>query len=456
MTTTSMPAVAVDEQDPHQPDRAPLPPQDLEAEQSVLGACLLSATAISDVVGIVRSEDFYRPAHQAIYAHVLRLYGHGEPVDAVTMRAALEEAGELARCGDGPYLHTLIAMVPTAANADYYAEIVADRALRRRIIETTTSTTQEGYQGQGDAVGLLDRAQAHLSEVGRAQGEDFHFVQQLAAPFMDGLERIQSGDGPPGVPTGFADLDAVTHGLHPGQLVVIGARPGVGKSSLALDLCRSAAIRHQMGAGIFSLEMGRDEIMMRLLSAESRTRLSAMRGGTLTDEDWARLARRTGEVQDAPLAISDSPNLTMMEIRAQARRLKQRHDIKLLVVDYLQLMTTGKRVESRQQEVAEFSRQLKLLAKELEVPVVALSQLNRGPEQRADRVPQLSDLRESGAVEQDSDVVILLHRPDAFERDDPRMGEADLILAKHRAGPQTTVTVAHQLHYSRFVDMAQE
>jgi replicative DNA helicase len=257
-----------------------------------------------------------------------------------------------------------------------------------------------------------------------------------------------------GVPTGFADLDALTNGLHAGQMVVIAARPAIGKSTLALDLARAAAVKHRMAAVLFSLEMSRNEITMRLLSAEARVPLHAMRTGQMGEEDWTRLARRMSEVVDAPLFIDDSPNMSMVEIRAKCRRLKQRHDLRMVIVDYLQLMSSPRRVENRQQEVSDMSRSLKLLAKEIDVPVVAISQLNRGPEQRNDKRPLLSDLRESGSIEQDSDVVILLHREDAYERESPRAGEADLIVAKHRNGPTTTVTVAFQGHYSRFVDMA--
>jgi replicative DNA helicase len=272
---------------------------------------------------------------------------------------------------------------------------------------------------------------------------------------LDEIEAIGSRGGVlTGVPTGFADLDALTNGLHPGQMVVIAARPAVGKSTLALDFARAAAIKNNMATVLFSLEMGRNEITMRLLSAEARVPLSTMRTGQMNDDDWARLARRMSEVADAPLFIDDSPNMTMMEIRAKCRRLKQRNDLKFVIIDYLQLMSSPKRVENRQQEVSDLSRSLKLLAKELDVPVVALSQLNRGPEQRTDKKPLLSDLRESGSIEQDSDVVILLHREDLYERESPRAGEADLIVAKHRNGPTMTVTVAFQGHYSRFMDMA--
>nr|WP_253777487.1 replicative DNA helicase [Goodfellowiella coeruleoviolacea] len=435
------------------------PPQDLAAEQSVLGGMLLSKDAIADVVETLTPTDFYRPAHQAVYDCILDLYGRGEPADPITVSAELERRGELLRVGGAPYLHTLIATVPTAANAGYYAEIVAEKAVLRRLVEAGTRIVQLGYNGaEGAEIDeVVDRAQAAIYEVTeRRTSEDYVSLEELLQPTMDEIDAIASRGGSAlGIPTGFADLDELTNGLHAGQMIIVAARPGVGKSTLGLDFARSCSIRHGMTSVIFSLEMSRTEIVMRMLSAEARIRLQDMRGGRMSDDDWTRLARRMSEISEAPLFIDDSPNMTMMEIRAKARRLKQRNDLKLVVLDYMQLMSSGKRVESRQQEVSEFSRNLKLLAKELEVPVVAISQLNRGPEQRTDKRPQLSDLRESGSLEQDADMVILINRPDAWERDDPRAGEADLILAKHRAGPTATITVAHQLHYSRFADLAQ-
>ncbi|MEJ2886868.1 replicative DNA helicase [Actinomycetospora sp. OC33-EN06] len=837
------------------------PPQDLPAEQSVLGAILLSKDAIADVVEMLKPDDFYRPAHQTVYECVLDLYGRGEPADPVTVSAELEKRGELLRIGGAPYLHTLIATVPTAANAGYYAEIVADRAILRRLVEAGTRIVQLGYHGAegSDTDDIVDRAQAAVYEVtDRRVTEDYVALEDVLQPTMDEIDAIASRGGVSfGVPTGFTDLDDVTNGLHAGQMIIVAARPGIGKalaldtplatpegwttmgevavgdllidatgrptrvvaatevmddrpcyevefsdgtvlvadeahqwltdtrasrrsasvtaqvrttaeiastlrcatadrrvnhsvraaqplelperdllvppyalgvwlgdgtsasasftsadpeiaahveaegleapalgapmryglrlpadptpsvrscavcgteflpatsevrtcgrscggkarflsapvppprcpdcggpscglvrcqacrdrhgtvqarlrtlgvlgdkhiptqylrgseaqrrsllaglldtdgtvlptgvvqfavtsarlasdfaelvaslglrcstvtkkvngrtdesstaylvtfsttqtvfrlerkrlahkerqgatdatrtglryivdvrpvpsvavrcvevdnadhlylagrsmvpthnSTLGMDFARSASVKHGLTSAFFSLEMSRTEIVMRLLSAEAKIRLADMRAGTMTDDDWTRLARRMSEISEAPLFIDDSPNMTIMEIRAKARRLKQRHDLKLIILDYMQLMTSGKKVESRQQEVSEFSRQLKLLAKELEVPLVAISQLNRGPEQRTDKKPMLSDLRESGSLEQDADMVMLISRPDAFERDDPRAGEADLILAKHRNGPTATITVAHQLHYSRFSDIA--
>jgi len=432
------------------------PPHDVAAEQCVLGGMMLSKDAISDVIETIRPTDHYRPAHQLIHEAILDMYGRGEPVDAVTVADELAKRGQIGKVGERPYLHTLISMVPTAANAGYYARIVRERAILRRLVEAGTRIVQLGYTGEADADELVDRAQAEVYAVtDRRTSEDYHSLSEIMPGALDEIEAIGSRGGVlTGVPTGFSDLDALTNGLHPGQMIVIAARPAVGKSTLALDFARAAAIRHSMSTVIFSLEMGRNEITMRLLSAEARVPMHTMRTGQMNDDDWARLARRMSEVADAPLYIDDSPNMSLMEIRAKCRRLKQRHDLKFVIIDYLQLMSSPKRVESRQQEVSEMSRSLKLLAKELEVPLVALSQLNRGPEQRTDKKPLLSDLRESGSIEQDSDVVILLHREDAYEKESPRAGEADLIVAKHRNGPTATVTVAFQGHYSRFVDMA--
>ncbi|HET7385145.1 MAG TPA: replicative DNA helicase [Nocardioidaceae bacterium] len=573
------------------------PPQDNDAEVSVLGSMLLSKDAIADVIEAVRGGDFYRPVHETIFDAIVDLYGRGEPVDPVTTAAELQRRGELGRVGGPPYLHTLSASVPIAANAGYYAEIVREKAILRRLVDAGTKIAQLGYSGEGQVDDVVDRAQAEVYGVTeRRASEDYAPLKDIMEATLDEIEAINNRDGQMvGVPTGFADLDELTNGLHPGQMVIVAARPAMGKalaldtalptptgwttmgeasvgdellgaegcptrvvaatevmhgrpcyemefsdgsvivadaqhqwltstlvgpvdstgvrtteqiadsldathliampdggfvkvsearrigsvpvrcvevdasdhlylagpsgipthnSTLGLDICRAASIHHDMTSVIFSLEMTRSEITMRLLSAEAKVPLNHMRNGNMNDDDWSRLARKMAEVSGAPLFIDDSPNMTMMEIRAKARRLKQRHDLRLIVIDYMQLMTSGKKVESRQVEVSEFSRQIKLLAKELDVPIVALAQLNRGPEQRSDKRPMLSDLRESGSLEQDSDMVILLHRDDAYERESTRPGEADLIVAKHRNGPTRDVVVAFQGHYSRFVDMA--
>ncbi|MFT8394655.1 replicative DNA helicase [Propionibacterium sp.] len=431
------------------------PPQDVEAEQSVLGAMLMSKDAIADVVEELRGGDFYRPAHEAIYDAVLDLYGRGEPADAVTVAVELDKRGDLNRIGGRVYLVDLMSSVSIAANASYYAQIVHDKAVLRRLVDASMKIAQLGYQGAGDVPDIVDAAQQAIYEVNESKtSEDYKPLKQLLEPTIDEMEAIESHSGiMSGVPTGFADLDELTNGLHAGQMVIIAARPAVGKSTLALDFARAAAVRNHLTTAYFSLEMSQSELVMRLLSAEAGVALNHIRNGKMSEDDWQQIVRRTGMVEEAPLFIDDSPNLTMMEIRAKARRLKQRNDLRLVIIDYLQLMTSGRKVESRQIEVSEFSRQIKLLAKELQIPVVALCQLNRGPEQRNDKKPMLSDLRESGSLEQDADVVILLHREDVYDRDSPRAGEADFIVAKHRNGPTATITTAFQGHYSRFVDM---
>jgi replicative DNA helicase len=380
------------------------PPQDVAAEQGVLGGMLLSKDAIADVVEILKSPDFYRPVHATIFEVILDLYGRSEPADALTVAASLADSGDLQRIGGVPYLHTLIESVPTAANASYYARIVSDRAILRRVVEAGTKIVQLGYgvggNGGRDVDDIVDLAQQAIYDVTEKRvSEDFAALGDMLQPTLDEIEAVGASGGiMSGVPTGFSDLDRLLNGLHPGQLIIVAGRPGLGKSTASMDFARNAAIRHNCASAIFSLEMSKIEMVMRLLSAEARVPLHVLRSGQLTDDDWSKLARRMGEISEAPIFVDDTPSMNLMEIRAKARRLKQRHNLKLLVVDYLQLMTSPKRTESRQQEVAELSRGLKLLAKEIECPVIAVSQLNRGPEQRTDKRPQLSDLRESGCL----------------------------------------------------------
>ena len=430
------------------------PPQDLAAEQSVLGAMLMSKDAIANVGEVLKGRDFYRPSHELIFDAIIDLYGRGEPADPITVADELGKRGEIARVGGHVYLADLLASISIAANASYYAEIVHNKAVLRRLVEASIKVAQLGYQGQGDVADIVDAAQQAVYEVADGKSsEDYQPLSELIEPTIDEIEAIEGRKGVmSGVPTGFADLDELTNGLHAGQMIIIAARPAVGKSTLALDFARAAAIKSKLATVFFSLEMSRTEIVMRLLSAEAQVFLGSIRGGKMNDEDWRRVVNKTPMISESPLFIDDSPNLTMMEIRAKARRLKQRHDLKMVIIDYMQLMSSGKKVESRQLEVSEFSRQIKLLAKELELPVIALSQLNRGPEQRSDKKPMLSDLRESGSLEQDADMVVLLHREDVYDKDN-RPGEADLIVAKHRNGPTGTITTAFQGHYSRFVDM---
>ncbi|MFM1784145.1 MAG: replicative helicase [Actinomycetota bacterium] len=430
-------------------------PHNLEAEQSTLGGMLLSQEAVADVFEFITGADFYAPKHELIFNAILSLFGKGEPTDVIAVTDELNKQGNLLRAGGADYLHSLTSYVPTAANASYYAKIVADKAILRRLIEAGTRIAQSGYENQGEVEDLVNQAQAEVYRVvSQTSREDYIGLSDSLDSAIAEIEGAQKRGGElTGIPTGFNELDSYTHGLHPGQLVIIAARPAVGKSTFALDIARNAAVKHNQATIFFSLEMGRSEIAMRMLSAESSIYLQSMRKGTVSEADWAKIAAVKGRINDAPLYIDDSPNMSLVEIRAKCRRLAQQVDLKLVVIDYIQLMSSGKKVESRQQEVSEFSRALKLLAKELGIPVVALSQLNRNTEQSKDKRPELSHLRESGSLEQDADVVVLLHREGIYEKDHPRAGEADLILAKQRNGPTGTVVVAFHGQYSRFVNM---
>jgi replicative DNA helicase len=430
-------------------------PNDLNAEMATLGGMLLSQEAVAEVFEEVKAHDFYAPKHEFIFNAVLSLFGKGEPTDVIAVTDELNKTGNLLKAGGADYLHSLASYVPTAASAGYYASIVSEKAVLRRLIEAGTRIAQSGYESQGEVVELVNDAQSEIFKVASASaGEDFVALSYSIEDAIKEMESAQNRGGElTGIATGFTELDQLTHGLHPGQLVILAARPAMGKSTLALDIARNAALNKGNSTIFFSLEMGRAEIAMRLLSAESAISLQSMRKGMLAEKDWSKIAATRGKINDAPLYIDDSPNMTLVEIRAKCRRLAQQTDLKMVVIDYLQLLTSGKKVESRQQEVSEFSRALKLLAKELGVPVIAISQLNRQTEQSKDKKPELSHLRESGSLEQDADVVVLLHREGVFEKDHPRAGEADLILAKQRNGPTGTVVVAFQGQYSRFMNM---
>ncbi len=436
------------------------PPQDIAAEQSALGGMLLSEQAISVVMEIVQEADFYRPAHQIIYATMMELYGNGQPVDPVTVAAELTRSGQLMRVGGAPYLHTLISAVPTAANAGFYAEIVAEKATLRRLVEAGTRIVQLGYGADtglaGDVSGIADavnRAYAEVEAVPHRIGADTPVpLLDLVEPAVSDIEAMASGQAPPvRVPTGILELDRLLGGgLAPGTVTIIAARPAHGKSILAGQILRNAAVKHQLLSLLFSLEMSKMEIVLRLLSSQARIDHTALLAGRLEDDQWVNLARAAGELADAPMLISDTAGLTPMQAMTIGRRIKP----KVLALDYLQLQTSGKRAESRQVEVSDFSRAWKVIAMELHIPVIVLSQLNRGPEQRQDKKPALSDLRESGSLEQDADNVILIHQPSLYNPDD-RPGEADLILAKHRGGQTGTATTLFQGHLCRFVDMTQ-
>lgn len=433
-------------------------PSDMDAEASVLGGMMLAQFAITEVIEILdKAEHFYRPAHQIIFTAITALFAKGEPVDPITVSNYLLEQGALERAGGASGVHGLVNQTPTAANAQYYAEIVREKSILRALVRAGTTITQIGYAG-GDANESADAAAAELNSVVQVRDDpDSALIGDDLDVMVDELVDQEKNGKAMGVPTGFTDLDALTNGLHPGQMIIVAARPAMGKSTFAVDILRACSIQHGRPAVMFSLEMSRREVQQRVMSAEARIGLHHIRGGHMTDSDWTRFAQRTPDITAAPLTIDATSNQTIMQIKSRCRKLKQRDGLDLVVIDYLQLLTSGssRRQENRQQEVSDMSRNVKLMAKELEVPVIVLCQLNRGPEQRNDKRPMVSDLRESGSLEQDADLVILLHREDAYDRESSRAGEVDLIVGKHRNGPTANITVAAQLHYSRFVDMAQ-
>ncbi len=433
------------------------PPQDTDAERAVLGAMLMSRDAIGDVVGILNGADYYRPAHEEIHNTIADLFSAGEPVDQITVSAAMTTKGTIGRVGGALYLHALVSDTPLVQSAAYWAQIVQDKAVLRRVAIAGQQTVQWAYAEDAEPDAVHDRAEAALeAAAARDRAADYTLLSPVMDETLDHMEMLANRDTDTahGVPTGFIDLDALTQGLQPGQVIIVAGRPAMGKSTLGVDFMRSASIHHGIPSVIFSLEMNRQEISMRILAAEAKVPLANIRSGAMSEFDWGRVAGAMPRIAGAPLFLDDSANLTMLQIRAKARKLHHEHGLGLVVIDYLQLMSSGQRVESRQLEVSEFSRQIKLLAKELNVPVVALSQLNRGVEQRQSKRPALSDLRESGAIEQDADIVVLVHRDDMYEQESSRPGECDLIVAKHRNGATRDIVVAAQLHYSRFVDLA--
>jgi replicative DNA helicase len=446
--------------DPEPADQPPAPsePQNILAEQCALGAMLHSPEAIAEVSAILRPDgsDFYPERHRKIYRAILHAYNEGSHPDAVTIAGDLIRSGDIDRVGGITYLHDLVQIVPTVANARRYAEEVLDAALKYRAYRLAVSTAEDALHGRGTGRDVVARLESAVTGLAPAEDrEEFRTAAEAWEEAVAEVESIANHAGKSwGAPTGLVDLDDLTNGLHGGQMAIIAARPAVGKSTLGLGIAQHAA-KHGVPSVFFSLEMKRTEIMQRLISAEGRVMLHHMRSGNMTEDDWDRIAAVMPKVTAMPLWLDTTPQITMTEIRAKCRRLKQRENLGLVVVDYLQLMSGGRTDGNRQQEVSEFSRSMKLLAKELDVPVVVLSQLNRGPEARTDKQPMMSDLRESGSLEQDADLIMLLHRPDLYDKESPRAGEADIIVAKHRNGPTATISVSFQGHYSRFVDMAQ-
>jgi len=434
------------------PDR--VPPHNLEAEESVLGAMMLSAEAIADVVEVVRPEDFYKSANGKIFDTLRAVYARGDPVDAITAVEELRRRDLLEDVGGHLYIHELVEQVPTPAAAGNYARIVAQDALMRRLIQAAADIMAMGYSAPEDPERVADQAEQRIFEVARHDEKDqVASLRQLVDQAMTDLEHIQNRESAfAGLPTGFRDVDELLSGLQSGNLIMLAARPGVGKSSLATNVARNVAVESRVPVAMFSLEMSRWEIGMRLLCAEAGVAWDRIRGRRVGADDWSRIVQAAEVLHDAPLSIVDSGNVTIVDIRAKARRLSARKQgLGLIIVDYLQLMSHHRRVDNRQQEIAEISRSLKLLAKELAIPVLAVSQLNRDPERRQDKRPQLSDLRESGSLEQDADVVMFIHRDDSSP---DSKGLAELIVAKHRNGPTDSLRLTFLPHLTQFRNFA--
>lgn len=416
-----------------------LPPQNIEAEQSVLGSMLIEREAIVRVVEFLDEDAFYRDVHRKIFEAMLYLFEHSEAVDIVTVTEELRRRGHLDEAGGIAYLTSLANQVPTAANVEYYARIVEAKGALRRLIQASGEVARQAFEGQDDLEEILDRAENLIFAVAqRRRLRGYVPLRQVLVETYERLEHLYANQGQiTGVPTGFRDLDRITSGLHPSDLLILAARPAQGKTALCLNIACNAAVRKKIGVGIFSLEMSREQVAMRMLCAEAKVDGHRLRNGTLTDDEWSRLTRVLARLSEAPILIDDTPNITLMEIRAKARRMKTEQGIGLLIVDYLQLIHGRHRTENRQQEISEISRSLKALAREIQVPIIALSQLSRAVEQRQDKRPMLSDLRESGSLEQDADLVAFIyHNPEAQEQN-----VIELIIAKHRNGPTGSVNL---------------
>ncbi len=439
------------------PSGSRLLPHNTEAEESILGSMLLSREAIATAAEICSAEDFYRPAHGNIFDAIVSLYAKGEPADPVTVADELRRAGLLDMIGGSGALVGLQAGTPTTTNAQHYARIVEEHALLRKLISVAGEIAEMGYSLPDDITAAIDRAEAMVFNVAQRRTTDtMASLRDLLGLNLDRLEELyERGESITGIQSGYHDLDERLNGLQPNALYIIGARPAMGKSAFALGMAAHAALDQKKPVLFFSLEMSHMELTQRLLCSEALVDATRMRNGKLQADDWPKITGAVGRLAEAPIYIDDNPNLTIMEIRGKARRLKAKlGDLGLIVIDYLQLMTGRTSAENRQVEIAEISRGLKILARELEVPVVALSQLSRSLEQRADKRPMLSDLRESGSLEQDADVVMFLYRDEVYNNESPDRGMAEVIVAKHRSGPVGTCRLVFLDHYTKFANMA--
>ncbi|MBD0349069.1 MAG: replicative DNA helicase [Thermoleophilia bacterium] len=439
------------------PDTALVPPQNLDAEESVLGAMMLSPGAIGAVSEVLDAGGFYRESHARIYRAALALFARGEPVDAITVADELEERGELEQAGGRLRMHELARLVPATANAGHYARIVREMAILRGLIHAGGEVARLGWERPGDAAELVDRAEHIVFELSQEQvSSEFTHIEEL---LKESFERItmlyEAGEEVTGVPSGFRDLDRLTSGFQPGNLVIVAARPSMGKSALALCMAANLAVRKQVPVALFTLEMSKAEVTQRLMCSEAKVESQRLRSGKLAADDWPRLTAACDKLAKAPIYVDDTGSMSIMGIRAKARRLKSKEpQLGLIVVDYLQLMTSDSNYENRVQEVSQISRQLKILARELDLPIIAMSQLSRAVEQRHDKRPILSDLRESGSLEQDADLVAFIYRDEYYNDESPDQGLAEVILSKHRNGPTGLVKLSFLQRYAKFADLA--
>ncbi|MDX8363247.1 MULTISPECIES: replicative DNA helicase [Bacillaceae] len=433
-----------------------IPPQNIEAEQAVLGAIFLESSSLTLASEILIPEDFYRAAHQKIFHVMLLLSDKGEPVDLVTVTSELADGKLLEEIGGLNYLSDLANSVPTAANIEYYAKIVEEKSILRRLIRTASTIAQDGYSREDEVDVLLNEAEKQIMDVAqRKNAGDFQSIKDVLVRTYDNIELLHNRKGDiTGIPTGFSELDRMTAGFQRNDLIIVAARPSVGKTAFALNIAQNVATKTDENVAIFSLEMGSEQLVMRMLCAEGNIDAQNLRTGSLTPEDWGKLTMAMGSLSNSGIYIDDTPGIRISEIRSKCRRLKQESGLGMILIDYLQLIQgSGRSGENRQQEVSEISRSLKALARELKVPVIALSQLSRGVEQRQDKRPMMSDIRESGSIEQDADIVSFLYREDYYDKETENQNIIEIIIAKQRNGPVGTVQLAFVKEYNKFVNL---
>jgi replicative DNA helicase len=434
-----------------------LPPQNIEAEQSVLGGVLIENEAVHKVMEILTAEDFYRDAHRKIYDALMDLAERDEPADLITLTNELRKKEHLDSVGGASYVTSLIDSVVTAANIEYYAKIVKEKAILRKLIDTSTEIITHSYEDRSDVEGLLDEAERAIFEISENRVKpSFYSIRDIVKQSFKTIERLyEKKELVTGVPSGYRDLDQRTAGFQPSDLIIVAGRPSMGKTAFCLNVAQYAAIEKRIPVGIFSLEMSKEQLVIRMLCSEAQVEGTRLRTGFLTESDWPRLTLAAGNLSDAPIFIDDAAALSVLELRAKARRLNAEHGLGMIMIDYLQLMRGRAKVESRQQEISEISRSLKALAKELNIPVIAVSQLSRRTEERQGMRPQLSDLRESGAIEQDADVIVFIYRDEVYNRseDNPNRGKAEIIIGKQRNGPTGKIELAFLEKFTTFKEL---